>query len=41
VVGQIRSCEPAAAWCQLQVGDFRGWLKRDEFWGVLPGEAIK
>lgn len=41
VVGQIRSCEPAAAWCQLQVGDFRGWLKRDEFWGMLPGEAIK
>ena len=41
VVGQIRSCEPAAAWCQLQVGEFRGWLKRDEFWGMLPGEAIK
>lgn len=41
VVGQIRSCDPATLWCQLQVGDFRGWLKRDEFWGVLPGEAIK
>ena len=41
VVGQIRSCDAAAEWCQLQVGDFRGWLKRDEFWGALPGEAIK
>ena len=41
VVGQIRSCELAAEWCQLQVGEYRGWLKRDEFWGALPGEAIK
>lgn len=41
VVGQIRSCETTTQWCQLQTGDYRGWLKRDEFWGVLPGEVIK
>ncbi len=40
VVGRIRSCEATAEWCQVQVGDYRGWLKRDEFWGILPDEAI-
>ncbi|MEJ1979294.1 MAG: SH3 domain-containing protein [Acetobacteraceae bacterium] len=41
VVGRIRSCDANALWCQVQVGDYRGWLKRDEFWGVYPGEAIQ
>ena len=40
VVGHIRACEGAAEWCQVQVGDYKGWLKRDEFWGILPNEAI-
>jgi SH3-like domain-containing protein len=40
VIGHIRSCEPASAWCQMQVGEYRGYLKRDEFWGALPNEAI-
>lgn len=40
VVGHIRGCEAAAQWCQVQVGDYKGWLKRDEFWGILPDEAI-
>jgi len=40
VIGRIRSCDAASAWCQMQVGDYRGYLKRDEFWGALPDEAI-
>jgi SH3-like domain-containing protein len=40
VIGHIRSCEAASAWCQMQVGEYRGYLKRDEFWGALPNEAI-
>jgi SH3-like domain-containing protein len=40
VVGHIRSCDAASAWCQVQVGDYRGFLKRDEFWGAQPGEAV-
>jgi SH3-like domain-containing protein len=40
VVGRIRSCDAGSDWCQVQVGDYRGWLKRDEFWGALPGEAV-
>ncbi len=41
VIGRVRSCEANAAWCQVQVGDYRGWLKRDQFWGSSPGEAIQ
>jgi SH3-like domain-containing protein len=40
VIGHIRSCEAGSDWCQMQVGDYRGYLRRDEFWGALPNEAI-
>ena len=41
VIGRIRSCEANADWCQVQVGDYRGWLSRDAFWGTYPKEAIQ
>jgi SH3-like domain-containing protein len=40
VVGRIRSCEAGKIWCQVQVQDYRGWLKRDDFWGADSEEAI-
>ena len=40
VIGRIRSCEASSAWCNVQAGGYRGYLRRDQFWGVLPGEAI-
>jgi SH3-like domain-containing protein len=40
VVGRIRDCEAGKPWCEMQVGDYRGWLKRDEVWGTYPGEAV-
>jgi SH3-like domain-containing protein len=40
VVGRVRACEAAKDWCQVQVQDYRGWLKRSEVWGIDPGEAI-
>jgi SH3-like domain-containing protein len=40
VIGHIRSCDAGAEWCQVQAGDYRGYLKRSQFWGSLPGEAI-
>jgi SH3-like domain-containing protein len=41
VVGRLRACDANAPWCQVQVGDYRGWLKRDAFWGAYPGEAVQ
>jgi SH3-like domain-containing protein len=40
VIGHIRSCAANSDWCQVQTGDYRGYLKRSEFWGALPGEAF-
>jgi SH3-like domain-containing protein len=40
VVGHIRSCAANSDWCQVQTGDYRGYLKRSQFWGTLPGEMV-
>ena len=40
VIGRIRDCTAGKKWCQVQVGDYRGWLKRDDLWGALPDEAV-
>jgi SH3-like domain-containing protein len=40
VIGHIRACDAGSDWCQMQVGDYRGYLRREEFWGALPNEAI-
>ncbi|UFN50196.1 hypothetical protein LPC08_06105 [Roseomonas sp. OT10] len=40
VTGRIRSCAAGSAWCEVQVGEHRGWLKRDEIFGVTPDEVI-
>jgi SH3-like domain-containing protein len=40
VVGRIRSCEAVSTWCQVQVGNYRGYLLREQIWGLLPNEAI-
>ena len=40
VVGMLRRCEVNASWCQVQVGDVKGWLRRAEFWGVVGNEAV-
>jgi SH3-like domain-containing protein len=40
VIGRIRSCEATSNWCNVQTGSYRGYLRRDQFWGALPGEAI-
>jgi SH3-like domain-containing protein len=40
VIGRIRSCEAASEWCNVQTGSYRGYLRRAQFWGVLPDEVI-
>jgi SH3-like domain-containing protein len=40
VVGRIKSCEAGKDWCQMQVQDYRGWLKRSDIWGVDSAEVI-
>jgi SH3-like domain-containing protein len=40
VVGRIRACAAGFAWCEVQVGDYTGWLRREQFFGTDPGEAV-
>lgn len=40
VIGRIRTCEASSDWCQVQAGSYRGFLRREQFWGTLPHEAI-
>lgn len=40
VIGRIRSCDATSDWCNVQTGSYRGYLRREQFWGVLPGEAV-
>jgi SH3-like domain-containing protein len=41
VVGRLRRCEADSAWCEGQVGNHRGWIRRAEIWGVWPGEEVR
>jgi len=40
VVGRIRSCAAGSDWCNVSTGSYRGYLRRSQFWGLLPGEVI-
>jgi SH3-like domain-containing protein len=39
VVASLMECQ--AAWCRVEAGGVRGWLRRDEIWGVYPDEVIQ
>jgi SH3-like domain-containing protein len=39
VIAKLIECQPA--WCRIEAGGVGGWLKRDEIWGVYPGEVIQ
>ena len=40
VIGRLRSCDEGSQWCQVQIGTFKGYLRRDQFWGLLPNEVV-
>jgi SH3-like domain-containing protein len=40
VVGRLRTCDATASWCEVQVGEYRGFLRRSEIYGTYPGEAV-
>ncbi len=40
VIGQILRCGAANEWCSVEVDGRRGYLRRNEFWGTFPDEAV-
>ena len=39
VIARLQTCD--SAWCQINVGGYGGWLKKETIWGVYPDEAFK
>jgi SH3-like domain-containing protein len=40
VIGRLRECDEGSKWCQVQAGGYKGYLRRDQFWGLLPDEVL-
>jgi len=40
VVGRLEKCPDTSGWCKVSVYGYEGWLRRVEFWGIYPSEAI-
>ena len=38
VIGELLDCE--GDWCRVDIEGRRGWLRRQAFWGALPGETL-
>jgi SH3-like domain-containing protein len=39
VQGHLLRC--ADGWCEIEIGDRRGWVRRDILWGVYPDEEFE
>ena len=39
VIASVSKCDPN--WCEVKAGGYKGWLKRDEVWGLEPDEVIQ
>jgi SH3-like domain-containing protein len=38
VQGRLRKCH--GSWCEMEISGHKGWLTRDQIWGVYPTEAL-
>jgi SH3-like domain-containing protein len=39
VIGRLLECR--GAWCRAEIAGYKGWLKKNEFWGAYPDEIVK
>ena len=39
IIATVEDC--VEGWCRVEVRNYRGWLKRGDFWGVYPDEMIE
>lgn len=38
VIGKIKQCK--LEWCRLEIGGHKGWVRKQNLWGVMPDEII-
>ncbi len=41
VVAHVHACPAGKSWCDVEINAYRGWIKRDEIYGVYPDEALE
>jgi len=39
LIGRLIECRDA--WCRAEIGGYKGWLRKTEFWGAYPDEVVK
>ena len=39
VIAKLLECR--GLWCRVEVQNLRGWLSRNEIWGVYPDEVVR
>lgn len=39
VIADLHSCD--SRWCNISIGDFKGYIEQKKLWGVYQGETIK
>jgi len=39
VIAKLLECQ--GLWCRVEVQNLRGWLSRNEIWGVYPDEVVR
>ncbi len=39
VIANIRNCDKR--WCEVWIGDYKGYVEQSKLWGVYPNEAVK
>jgi SH3-like domain-containing protein len=41
VIVTLLRCPTDSGYCRVEVENIQGWLKRDQLWGVYPGEVVQ
>jgi len=41
VSGSLLTCDGISDFCKVTTGSVTGYLSREDFWGVFPGEVVK
>ena len=40
VIGRVLPCAKGTAWCPMQAGGYKGYLRRDQVWGILGDQEV-
>jgi len=41
VIVNVQRCPAEVSFCRVEVEGLQGWLKREQLWGVYPGEVVQ